>query len=228
VKGEFFIGTLDKLQTFIILFAIGLGLLLGQADIIEQYAETLVIPFLFLMLYGLFLTIPLQQLKKAFSNIRFLGSSTIINFIWTPVLAWGLGAIFLSGYPALWIGFIMLMVTPCTDWYLAFTGIAKGNVSLSTSVLPINLILQVVFLPIYLLLFAGTIETIPISMLIESILIVLFIPFTLSHLTRFLLRRRDFVLNNKIIPFFSNAQIFFLSLPLWPCLLPKVPTYLKT
>src|SRR5699024_6305962 len=92
----------------------------------------------------------------------------------------------------------------------------------------INLILQVVFLPIYLLLFAGTIETIPISMLIESILIVLFIPFTLSHLTRFLLRRRDFVLNNKIIPFFSNAQIFFLSLPLWPCLLPKVPTYLKT
>src|SRR5699024_12703890 len=129
--------------------------------------------------------------------------------------------------PALWIGFIMLMVTPCTDWYLAFTGIAKGNVSLSTSVLPINLILQVVFLPIYLLLFAGTIETIPISKLIESILIVLFIPFTLSHLTRFLLRRRDFVLNNKIIPFFSNAQIFCLSLPLWSCLLPKVLTYLK-
>src|SRR5690625_6196124 len=111
----------------------------------------------------------------------------------------------------------MLMVTPCTDWYLAFTGIAKGNVSLSTSVLPINLILQVVFLPIYLLLFAGTIETIPISMLIESILIVLFIPFTLSHLTRFLLRRRDFVLNNKIIHFFSISQIFFFYYPLFNC-----------
>src|SRR5699024_12388266 len=102
----------------------------GQADIIEQYAETLVIPFLFLMLYGLFLTIPLQQLKKAFSNIRFLGSSTIINFIWTPLLAWGLGAILLSGYPALWIGFIMVMFTSFTDRYLAFTGVAKGSVSL--------------------------------------------------------------------------------------------------
>ncbi|GAB3047888.1 hypothetical protein GCM10027286_08240 [Virgibacillus ainsalahensis] len=43
-------GTLDKLETFIILFAVGLGLLLGQTDIIEQYAETLIIPFLFLML----------------------------------------------------------------------------------------------------------------------------------------------------------------------------------
>ncbi|MBP1970727.1 ACR3 family arsenite efflux pump ArsB [Virgibacillus natechei] len=203
---------LEKLQTIIILFAVGLGFLLGQVDIIEQYAENFVIPFLFLMLYGLFLTIPLQQLKKAFSNIKFLGSSTIINFIWTPILAWSLGAVFLADYPALWIGFIMLMVTPCTDWYLVFTGIAKGNVSLSTSVLPINLILQVVFLPVYLLLFAGTIETIAVSTLVESILIVLVIPFILAHLTRFLLRRRESVLNNKIIPFFGNAQIFFLAL----------------
>src|SRR5699024_5629605 len=139
--------------------------------------------------------------------------------------------------------------------YLAFTGIAKGNVSLSTSVLPINLILQVVFLPIYLLLFSGTIDTIPISMLIESILIILFILFSLSYFTIFFFRYKDiffnymiffyihhihyqltrlllritlFVLHNKIIPFFSNAQIFFLSLSLLPCFLLNVPTYLKT
>lgn len=204
-------GILDKLQTIIILIAVGLGLLLGQVNIIEQHAESFVIPFLLLMLYGLFLTIPLQQLKNAFLNIKFLGANTIINFIWTPVIALGLGSIFLADYPALWIGFIMLMVTPCTDWYLAFTGIAKGNVSLSTSILPINLILQVVLLPVYLLLFAGTIETIPVSTLIESILIVLVIPFVLAHLTRFLFKKRS-VLNKKVIPFFANAQIFFLSL----------------
>ena len=44
----------------------------------------------------------------------------------------------------------MLMVTPCTDWYLVFTGVAKGNVPLSTSILPINLILQILLLPIFL------------------------------------------------------------------------------
>src|SRR5699024_11092031 len=135
----------------------------------------------------------------------FLGANTIINFIWTPVIAWGLGSIFLADYPALWIGFIMLMVTPCADWYLAFTGIAKGNVSLSTSVLPFNLILQVVFLLLYLFLFAGTNETIPISPLVESIMIVVVIPFVLSHLTPFLLRNRISILNNKIIPFFATA-----------------------
>src|SRR5690625_3853210 len=101
-------GILDKLQTIIILFAVGLGLLLGQVNIIEQHAESFVVPFLFLMLYGLFLTIPLQQLKKAFLNIKFLSANTIINFIWTPVIAWGLGSVFLADHPALWIGFIML------------------------------------------------------------------------------------------------------------------------
>ena len=88
---------------------------------------------------------------------------------------------------------------------------SKRNVSLSTSILPINLILQVVLLPIYLLLFAGSIETIPLPTLIESILIVLIFPFVLAHLTRFLLRRKEPVLSIIVIPFFSNAQIFFLS-----------------
>src|SRR5690625_6677730 len=105
----------------------------------------------------------------------------------------------------------MLMVTPCADWYLAFTGIAKGNVSLSTSVLPINLILQVVLLPVYLLLFAGTIETIPISTLVESIFIVLVISFALARLTQFLLIKKP-VLNNKMISFFASAQLYFVFL----------------
>lgn len=204
-------GLFEKLQTLILLIAVGLGLLLGQIKGIGQYAETLIVPFLLFMLYGLFLTIPLQELKKAFLNRKFLWTSIVINFIWTPLLALFLGAAFLFEHPALWIGFIMLMVTPCTDWYLAFTGIAKGNIALSASILPINLILQVILLPVYLFLFAGTIETIPVKTLLESIGIVLVIPFLLAHLTRVVFRRKS-ILDRGIAPFFGDAQIFFLSL----------------
>ncbi|WP_078379939.1 arsenic resistance protein [Sutcliffiella halmapala] len=203
---------LEKFQTLIIIAAVGLGLLLGQVSLIEQRAESFIIPFLLLMLYGLFLSIPLGELKKAFLNIKFLGTSAIINFIWTPLLAWGLGAIFLSDHPALWIGFIMLMVTPCTDWYLVFTAIAKGNVSLATSVLPFNLILQVLLLPLYLLIFAGTIETIAMGTLLESVILVLLIPFSFAHLTRFLFKKRKAIFDNKVVPFFAQSQIVFLSL----------------
>lgn len=202
----------EKFQTVIILLAVGAGLLLGQFVFFEQHAESFILPFLLLMLYGLFLTIPLRHLKDAFKNLKFLSANTIINFVWTPVLAWSLGAVFLADHPALWIGFIMLMVTPCTDWYLMFTSIAKGNVPLSTSVLPINLILQVVLLPIYLFIFAGTIESIPLSTIGESILLVLVIPFVFAHLTRYALRKKEAFLNEKLVPFFATAQILFLSL----------------
>ncbi len=207
-------GLLERFHTLVIFSAVLIGLFLGQIPFIEGNADKLIVPFLFLMLFGLFLSIPIKDLKAAFFNVKFAGTSLSINFLWTPLLAWGLGAIFLSDHPALWIGFIMLMVTPCTDWYLVFTGIAKGNVPLSTSILPVNLILQVLLLPVYLLFFAGVMEAVPISSLIESILLVLALPFLLANLTRFLLVRtnKENFLEEKLLPFFSTGQIIFLSL----------------
>ena len=125
---------------------------------------------------------PIKRNKNGFRNLKFAGTSLTINFLWTPLLAWGLGALFLSDHPALWVGFIMLMVTPCTDWYLIFTEIAKGNVALSTAILPVNLILQVLLLPIYLFLFAGIMKTVAVSVLVESIVIVIVLPFYLHTL----------------------------------------------
>ena len=148
------------------------------------YGEFFIISFLLLMLYGLFLSIPLMDLKGPFNNRKYLLTNVLINFTWTPLFAWLLGAVFLTDYPALWIGFLMLMVIPCTDWYLMFSSLAKGNLLLSTSVLPVNVLLQVLLLPVYLFIFAGTIERVPLSVVGENILLALVIPFVLPHVTR--------------------------------------------
>ena len=71
-----------------------LGLLLGQIGAAEQYAESFVAPFLFVMLFGAFINIPLKDYRKAFSNIRFSITTALINYIWTPVLVWILGKLF--------------------------------------------------------------------------------------------------------------------------------------
>lgn len=204
----------EKYQTLIILLAVGAGLLLGQIELVKIYAEYMIVPALAAMLYGLFLSVPIKDLKRAFKNKQFAFGSLAINFLWTPVLAWLLGYLMLSQHPYLWIGFIMLMVTPCTDWYLIFTQIAKGNVALSTAILPVNLILQLILLPLYLFLFSGVSGNIDPSGLWESILIVLIIPFILAQLTRSkrLSRNRKISLNHRLIPFFTKAQLAFLSL----------------
>lgn len=206
------LNNIEKWQTLLLLLAIGMGLTLGQIKIFETYAGLFVLPFLLCMLYGLFSAIPLRQLRKAFTHIRFFSVSAGMNFIWTPFLVFGIGAVFLSDHPALWLGFIILMVTPCTDWYLIFTSIAKGNLPLSASILPINLVLQLLLLPVYLLLFAGTIEGIALSAIGSSILFVLVLPFTLAHLTRYIFKRRTFLLQERLVPFFSKAQGVFLAL----------------
>ncbi|MCT8136768.1 arsenic resistance protein [Anaerobacillus sp. CMMVII] len=202
---------LEKLYTGIIFLAVVLGIVLGQSQTIQSNAESFIFPLLVAMLYISFLQVPIEDVKKAFKNIRFTSISVFINFIWTPIFAWLLALLFLGDNPVLYLGFIMLMVTPCTDWYIIFTGMAKGNVGLSTAILPINLLLQVVLLPIYLLIFGGTTGVIEFKPLLESILFVLCIPLFLALITKVTLKNRQ-QLRNNIITKISVLPILFLSL----------------
>ncbi len=204
---------IDKFQTLIIFVAMPLGLLFGQIKAVEQYAENFVTPFLFIMLFGAFLNIPLKDYRKAFLNIRFSIMTILINFVWTPILVWLLGKIFLSNTSIMQIGFIMLMVTPCTDWYLIFTGMAKGNVPLSATVLPVNLVFQVVLLPVYLLVFGGISGTVNIQAVISSVIIMLILPFSLAQIGKLLLNKiRNHDKKDKIFGRFSSLQTILLAM----------------
>jgi ACR3 family arsenite transporter len=206
--------SINKYQTLIIGLAVLLGLLLSQNASIGNYAEFFIVPFLMIMLFGLFLNIPVKDLLKNFSNIKFFSANIGINFIWTPLFAYGLGYLFLQNELSLWIGFVMLMVTPCTDWYLIFTGTAKGNTALSASILPLNLILQIILLPLYLLLFFGKSSSVDSAILIESIILVLLVPFVLAQITRYIskqLTKTNFI-NHTLYPFFDKTQVVFLGL----------------
>ncbi|MEP0776847.1 hypothetical protein NDI39_04360 [Microcoleus sp. ZQ-A2] len=102
----------EKLQSVFVIIAILLGLILGQIKWVEENAVSLIVPSLMVMLYGVFLNIPLNRLGQAFQNYKMTGLILGMNFLWTPVFVWGLGAIFLRDSPDLWVGLIMLMVTP--------------------------------------------------------------------------------------------------------------------
>lgn len=202
---------LEKFYTVIIFLSVLLGLGAGQVQLIQTTAEEFILPLLVAMLYITFLQIPLEELWKAFKYIKFTATSVLINFVWTPLLAWLLAMLFLGGHPELTIGFIMLMVTPCTDWYLIFTGISKGNLALSTAILPLNFLLQIILLPVYLLIIGGETGVIALGFLLESIVIVLGIPLFLAVMTKILLRNKQ-QLKDSIVTTLSVFPIIFLSL----------------
>ena len=204
----------ERLYTIIILSAAVIGIGAGQIKAIQANADSFIVPLLVMMLYLAFLQIPLEKAKQAFRNTKFSSVTLLINFIWAPLFAWFLASLFLGDQPALYIGFIMLMVTPCTDWYLIFTGIAKGDVALSTAILPVNLILQIILLPFYLLLFGGSLGVIELSFLTESVFTVLLLPLLLAIATKKLSKNKD-LLSRNFSAKLDALPIVFLSLAIF-------------
>jgi len=182
------LGKASKLQPVIIIAIAVIGILLGQNAFILNNTGMLIEPFLMVLLFLIFLKVDLREVGAAFKNIKFSATSLAINFIWTPIFAVLLGMAFLGDSMDMRIGFLMLMVTPCTDWYIVFTALTKGNVSLSTAILPLNLIIQVLLLPVYLLLFIGTDSSFDTGSMLLSIIYVLAIPFILANLTKIVLK----------------------------------------
>ena len=202
---------IGKLQPVIIITAALLGLLLGAVTPFGSVSSSLIEVFLMLLLYILFLSIDLKQIKKSFTNIRFTLSAVIINFVFTPLFGYLLGKIFFPGSLDIRIGLLMLLVTPCTDWYLVFTGLSKGNVELGMSILPLNLVLQIVLLPVYLLVLIGSEVTMDVGSLVSSVAMVLVIPFVLAYITKLMTKNSE-KFKNFLSEQGDNLQLLFLCL----------------
>ncbi|PAB60032.1 arsenic resistance protein [Anaeromicrobium sediminis] len=205
---------INKFQSFIILFMVAIGILIGQIEFIQTYSEYLITPSLMIMLFLVFIQIPLKDIGSSFKNLKFTLISVIINFICTPIIVFILGKLFLNNNPDLLIGFIMLMVTPCTDWYLIFTGIAKGNVALGSSILPLNLILQLLLLPLYIFIIGGSSVDIDVMSLTQGVIYSLMIPLLCSVLARkFIINKiGNSTFEDKLVPKACDYQGYFLSL----------------
>jgi len=124
------LGLFDKLRSFILIGAVFWGLFVGNFfSGFSQYSGLIVYVALIILLYSIMLTVPFWEIARSFKNIRFMGLSWI---------AWILALFFLKDHPAVFIGFILYLVTPCTDWFLIFTSMADGDVPLGLALMPTN------------------------------------------------------------------------------------------
>lgn len=203
-----------RIQPALIFCAALSGLALGSTTDLGSISARLIEPFLMVLLFCVFLPADGQKLKNAFLNLRFTLTASAVNFVWTPLFTYGLGLLFLAGSQDLQIGLMMLMVTPCTDWYLVFTGLARGNTELGASILPLNLLLQILLLPIYLLVFFGSSIQIGTGSAALSIVLVLLVPFALSYLLKESSRRSCTIakVTDRLKSLSDEIQLFFLCL----------------
>ncbi|MFC3286155.1 arsenic resistance protein [Litchfieldella rifensis] len=145
--------SLERYQVAIYLLAILFGLV-GGALLPEArpFSEPLLWPILGLLLYATFTQIPLARLPEALGDRRFLIAAVLGNFVILPVVVWGLVQLAPQD-PAIRLGILLVLLVPCTDWFIAFTQLGGGDGRHAIAFAPLSLLLQLLLLPFYLWLF---------------------------------------------------------------------------
>ncbi|MCE8033261.1 arsenic resistance protein [Billgrantia tianxiuensis] len=130
-----------------------MGLALGTAlpDRVDVL-EALLWPLLGALLYATFTQVPLTQLRSAWRDTRFMVAAVVGNFLLLPFVAWGLASLF-AAEPAVRLGMLLVLLVPCTDWFITFSHLGGGRAQHAIAFAPVSLLLQLLLLPFYLWLF---------------------------------------------------------------------------
>lgn len=175
----------------VVLLAAGFGLL---APSFAHHLSTLVTPAIAVLMYAMFLQIPFLDLRQSLNNKRFLSALLFANFILIPLLVWALTQD-LAGRPALLVGALLVLLTPCIDYVVVFTHIGKGDSRLMLAATPVLLLLQLALLPIYLSVMLGAQSNVVVEVgpFIGAFFLLIVVPMVLAVLTTSLARRSSLV-----------------------------------
>lgn len=142
-----------------------------------------------LLVFLLLFEVRLQSILSSANRWQFIGTAILSNFVIIPVLGFAIASLFLSSHPLFFIGLVIYFLAPCTDWFLAFTRLAKGNTALGAALLPINLITQLLLYPFYLEWFGFGAVGIEAGEIFETLWTWFLIPLVLAFCTRFIAER---------------------------------------
>ncbi|WP_297008951.1 arsenic resistance protein [uncultured Corynebacterium sp.] len=145
----------DDRQVALYLGALLVGAVVGLAvPSVAGPTEHAVNPALGLLLYATFLAVPFARIWHALRDRRFLVTVVVVNFLCVPVVVWVLTR-FIAGDQALLVGVLFVLLAPCVDYVIVFTGLAGGAADRLLAATPLLMLAQMVLLPVWLRLFAG-------------------------------------------------------------------------
>ncbi|ACZ21174.1 arsenite efflux pump ACR3-like permease [Sanguibacter keddieii DSM 10542] len=179
------------MQVPLYLAAIALGAVVGLAA--PQVAPTLehsITPVLGLLLFATFLGVPLVEVGRGLRDARFLVTVLAANFVAAPVLVFGLSR-FVADDRGLLIGVLLVLLTPCIDYVIVFTGLAGGARARLLAAAPLLMVVQMLLLPVYLLVMAGpdVVDAVDVGPFVEAFLVLVLLPLAAAAAVQALARR---------------------------------------
>jgi len=157
------------------------GTFAGESIVVKM--KSLIIPFTFLMVYPMMVTLNIKHLKQGLQP-RIQGSAIFINFAIIPFVAFFLGKFFFADQPYMALGLLLASLLPTSGMTISWTGFAKGNIGAAINMTVIGLTLGSLATPIYVSWLMGATVEVNFGKVMQQIVIIVFLPMALGYITR--------------------------------------------
>ncbi|WP_416370507.1 arsenic resistance protein [Streptomyces sp. PR69] len=177
---------MERHQVAVYLAALAVGAVLGwTAPDAGPGLEHAINPVLGALLYVTFLQVPAAELVRSLRDGRFLSAAMGVNFLVVPLLVAAV-FMFLPADPAVRLGVLLVLLCPCVDYVIVFTGLAGGSGRRLLAATPLLLAAQMVLLPGFLFLFMGSdlADIVDAGPFLEAFLFLIVIPLALAWATQ--------------------------------------------
>ncbi|MEU0351464.1 bile acid:sodium symporter [Streptomyces sp. NPDC006237] len=177
---------MERHQVSVYVAAMAAGALVGCATPdTGPGLEHAIYPVLGALLYVTFLQVPAAELVRSLRAGRFLAAALVVNFMAVPLVVAAMFA-FLPDHQAVRLGVLLVLLAPCVDYVIVFSGLAGGSSRRLLAATPLLLLAQMVLLPGFLFLFMGSglAEVVDVGPFVEAFVLLIVIPLALAWLTQ--------------------------------------------
>ncbi|MFI8909377.1 arsenic resistance protein [Streptomyces albidoflavus] len=143
--------------------------------------EHAVNPVLGALLFVTFLQVPAAELFRSLREGRFLAAVLVVNFVVVPLVVAAMFTLLPDGQ-AVRIGVLLVLLCPCIDYVIVFSGLAGGSSRRLLAATPLLLVAQMMLLPGFLYLFMGAelADIVEVGPFVEAFLVLIVIPLALA------------------------------------------------
>jgi ACR3 family arsenite transporter len=205
------IGFFEKYLTAWVLLCIGVGIALGElagsgmqvvADLEYNHVNLPVAVLIWLMIYPMMVQIDFGSITRIGRDVKGLSLTVVVNWLIKPFTMAFFAWLFFDYLYSAWLepelaqeyiaGAILLGAAPCTAMVFVWSYLSGGDPNYTLVQVSVNdLILLLLFVPIVQLLLGITGISIPMEVLITSVVVFVVIPLVAGYLTnRWLIRTR--------------------------------------
>lgn len=155
---------------------------------LDKIFKTSIVLMLFFVMLGMGLTLTINDFKIVFQKPKGILTGAILQWAVMPFVAAALGKMlgFFEAFPYIYVGIVLITVSPGGVTSNLMTYYAKGDLALSISLTSFSTVLSLFFTPFLLTLLCANVPevSIPVKLVVQTIIVLVIIPLAIGMFVR--------------------------------------------